>query len=132
MPRRASAATSTTCSRAAARSGCCSGACPSTLYAELPYCVTHGWPAWVGAPGPRGTGDVDAYWQAYLTDVPEMPPLREARVAHLDAEAAGVKLQAIGCYELSLGLAAREALAAGAFHTAEVMWDLVPAEHAAG
>ncbi len=105
---------------------------PVTLYAELPYCVTHGWPAWVGAQGPHGTGDVDAFWQAFLTDVPEMPPLREARVAHLDAEEARVKLQAIGCYELSLGLAAREALAAGAFHTAEVMWDLVPAEHAAG
>jgi LmbE family N-acetylglucosaminyl deacetylase len=105
---------------------------PVTLYAELPYCVNHGWPAWVEARGPHGTGDVDAYWQAFLTDVPEMPPLRDARVAHLDAEDAAAKLQAIGCYELSLGLAAREALAAGAFHTAEVMWDLVPTEHAEG
>ncbi len=26
---------------------------PVTLYAELPYCVTHGWPAWVG--GARAT-----------------------------------------------------------------------------
>ena len=97
---------------------------PVSLYAELPYSVTHGWPPWVQAQGPRAWGDVDAYWQAFLTDVPEMPPLRAARVAHLDAEAAAVKLRAIGCYRLSLGLAAREALAAGAFHTAEVMWDL--------
>ena len=67
---------------------------------------------------------MDAYWQAFLADVPEMPPLREARVVHLDREAAAVKLRAIGCYELSLGLAARETLAAGAFHTAEVTWEL--------
>ncbi len=105
---------------------------PVTLYAELPYCVTHGWPEWVGAQGPHGSGDVDAFWQAFLTDVAEMPPLREARVAQLDAQEAAVKLRAIGCYQLSLGLAAREALAAGAFHTAEVMWDLRPATPSRG
>lgn len=105
---------------------------PVTLYAELPYCVTHGWPEWVGAQGPHGSGDVDAFWQAFLTDLAEMPPLREARVAQLDAQEAAVKLRAIGCYQLSLGLAAREALAAGAFHTAEVMWDLRPATPSPG
>ena len=105
---------------------------PVTLYAELPYCVTHGWPAWVGAQGPQAWGDVDAYWETFLTDVPEMPALHQARVAQLDAEAAALKLRAIGCYRLSLGLAAREALAAGAFHTAEVMWDLQAGTPAAG
>jgi len=99
---------------------------PVTLYAELPYCVAHGWPAWVRAEGPHGSGDVDAYWQAFLADVPEMPPLRRGRVAHLDDDAAATKLRAIGCYELSLGLATREMLAAGAFHTTEVAWDLDP------
>jgi len=99
---------------------------PVTLYAELPYCVTHGWPAWVAAEGPHDGGDVDAYWEAFLGDVPEMPPLREGRVVRLDAEAAAAKLEAIGCYELSLGMATREMLAAGAFHTAEVMWELTP------
>ena len=97
---------------------------PVSLYAELPYCVAHGWPSWVRADGPHVSGDVDAYWQAYLGGVPQMPPLREGRVVRLDAETAAVKLRAIGCYELSLGLAARETLAAGAFYAAEVMWSL--------
>ena len=105
---------------------------PVTLYAELPYCVTHGWPEWVGAQGPHGSGDVDAYWRAFLTDVPQMPPLREARVAQLDTRDAALKLRAIACYELSLGLAVRETLAAGAFHTAEVMWDLRPSTPSPG
>ncbi len=97
---------------------------PVSLYAELPYCVAHGWPSWVRADGPHISGDVDAYWQAYLGGVPQMPPLREGRVVRLDAQTAAVKLRAIGCYELSLGLAARETLAAGAFYAAEVMWSL--------
>jgi len=91
---------------------------PVTLYAELPYCVTHGWPQWVRADGPRGSGDVDAYWQVFLRDVPGMPPLHDGRVVGLDGDAAAAKLRAIGCYQLSLGLAAREMLAAGAFHSA--------------
>ena len=105
---------------------------PVSLYAELPYCVAHGWPSWVRADGPHGSGDVDAYWQAFLGGVPQMPPLREGRVARLDAETAAVKLRAIGCYELSLGLAARETLAAGAFYAAEVVWSLEPETPAAG
>jgi LmbE family N-acetylglucosaminyl deacetylase len=98
---------------------------PVTLYAELPYCVTHGWPEWVRADGPRGAGDIDAYWQVFLRGVPEMPPLREGRVVHLDADDGAAKRRAIDCYQLSLGLAAREMLAAGAFHTVEVAWDLL-------
>ncbi len=108
------------------------GGMPVTLYAELPYCVTHGWPRWMQAQGPASAGDVDAYWQAFLDDVPEMPPLREGRVERLDAQAAAVKLEAIGCYQLSLGLAARETIAAGAFHAAEVRWDLQGVRPAAG
>jgi LmbE family N-acetylglucosaminyl deacetylase len=105
---------------------------PVTLYAELPYCVIHGWPKWVGADGPVGPGDVDAYWLAFLTDVPEMPPLREGRVVRLDVRTAALKLEAIACYQLSLGLTARETLAAGSFHTTEVMWDLRRGDHPAG
>jgi len=108
------------------------GDMPVTLYAELPYCVTHGWPGWVGAPGPASTGDVDAYWLAFLTDVPELGPLREGRVVHLDVGSAALKLEAIGCYQLSLGLTARETLAAAAFHTTEVMWNLQPRDRPAG
>jgi len=105
---------------------------PVTLYAELPYCVTHGWPEWARQDGRRDEGDVDAYWQTFLRDVPEMPPLREGRVVHLDDDAAAAKLRAIGCYQLSLGLAAREMLAAGGFHAVEVAWDLEPLENSAG
>jgi hypothetical protein len=61
-----------------------------------------------------------------------MPPLHEGRVVHLDDEAAAVKLRAIGCYQLSLSLAARAMLASGAFYTAEVTWELDPGTLAAG
>ncbi len=97
---------------------------PVTLYAELPYCVFHGWPAWVDGREPASGRDVDAYWQSFLRDVPEMPSLRSAEVVRLDAPTASSKCQALGCYEASLNYAIRHLLADPAFHGYEARWDL--------
>lgn len=97
---------------------------PVELYAELPYCVMHGWPEWVaGAQAPRG-GDVDAYWASYLEGVRGMPALREGRVRRLRDGAAAAKAQAIACYELSLSLAFRTLLSEPGVYGLEVSWEL--------
>lgn len=46
---------------------------PVTLYAELPYCVLHGWPSWVNGSEPDPHRDVNAFWLQFLGDVPELP-----------------------------------------------------------
>lgn len=98
---------------------------PVTLYAELPYCIFHGWPPWVDGGEPAPNRNVDAYWQAFLKDVPEMPPLRSANVERLDGPTAAAKLDAIGCYETSLNYGVRQLLGNPAFHGFEVRWQLV-------
>ncbi len=98
---------------------------PVTLYAELPYCTFHGWPSWVDGAEPDRTRNVDAYWESFLAEVAEMPPLRSGAVCHLDADAAAAKLAAIDCYRTSLNYAARQLLADPAFHAYEVSWELV-------
>lgn len=97
---------------------------PVTLYAELPYCIFHGWPSWVDGREPAPNRNVDAYWQAFLKDVPEMPALRSAEVERLNGPAAAAKLEAIGCYETSLNYGVRQLLADPAFHGFEVRWPL--------
>ncbi|HEV7584969.1 MAG TPA: hypothetical protein VGO14_04230 [Solirubrobacteraceae bacterium] len=97
---------------------------PVVLYAELPYCVFHGWPSWVDGSASEPRRDVDAYWQSFLTGVPEMPPLRSALVERLDAVAAAAKRAAIGDYELSLNYAVRRMLADPQVHGFEVRWQL--------
>ena len=98
-----------------------------TLYAELPYCVLHGWPAWVDGREAEGCRDVDAFWGSFLADVPGLPPLRSARVVRLDAAAAAAKLAAIRCYETqlpALSYGARGRLADPEIHRYEVFWEL--------
>jgi hypothetical protein len=97
---------------------------PVTLYAELPYCIFHGWPSWVDGREPEPNRDVDAYWLTFLRGVPEMPALRSAEVEHLDGPTAGAKLAAMRCYEISLNFAVRQMLADPAFHAFEVHWEL--------
>jgi hypothetical protein len=98
---------------------------PVTLYAELPYCIFHGWPPWVDGTPPAPNRNVDGYWLSFLAGVPEMPALRSADVRRLDGSTAAAKLAAIGCYELSLNYSVRELLSRPAFHEFEVMWPLV-------
>jgi hypothetical protein len=97
---------------------------PVTLYAELPYCIFHGWPPWVDGAESSPKRDVDAYWRSFLGDVPEMPALRSAEVVRLDGPSASSKREAIGCYEASLNYGMRQLLADPAFHGFEVRWQL--------
>lgn len=97
------------------------------LYAELPYCVAHGWPGWVDGRGDDPFRDVDPFWSSFLAGVTELGQLRAARVARLDDAAAAAKLAAMRCYRSQL-----PALTAGArglledpeIHRYEVSWQL--------
>ncbi len=100
---------------------------PVALYAELPYCVMHGWPHWVDGREGDPHRNVDAYWQSFLAAVPEMPQLRSAHVERLDAAAAAAKLAAMRCYRTqfaALDAGARELLSDPAIHGFEVRWEL--------
>ena len=101
---------------------------PVSAYAELPYCVLHGWPAWVDGREPDPHRDVDAFWLSFLKGLPELPSLRAARVERLDDGAASAKLAAMACYETQLpclDYAASGVLADPAIHRFEVSWELV-------
>jgi LmbE family N-acetylglucosaminyl deacetylase len=102
---------------------------PVTLYVDLPYCVTHGWPHWVDGSEPQPNLDVDAFWLSFLGDVPEMPALSSAHVERLDDAAAAAKLAAMRCYATqfpALDGGAKHMLADPAVHRFEVRWDLAP------
>jgi LmbE family N-acetylglucosaminyl deacetylase len=98
---------------------------PVTLYAELPYCIFHGWPSWVDGGAPEPKRNVDAYWQSFLAGVPEMPALRSADVRRLQGPSSAAKLEAIHCYETSLNYSVKRLLADPAFHGFEVHWQLM-------
>jgi LmbE family N-acetylglucosaminyl deacetylase len=97
---------------------------PVSLYAELPYCVFHGWPSWVDGADAQPPRDVDAYWRSFMSGVPEMPALRSAVVERLDARASTAKAEAVASYELSLNYAARRMLLDPAVLAFEVRWEL--------
>ncbi len=100
---------------------------PVELYADLPYCVLHGWPAWVDGREPEVNRNVDAFWSSFLEDVPEMPPLRLAQVERLDDSAAAAKLEAMSCYRTQLpclSYGARGLLSDPEIHRFEVRWEL--------
>jgi hypothetical protein len=100
---------------------------PVTLYAELPYCVLHGWPHWVDGTEPDPHRDVDVFWLQFLEGVPELRALRSARVVRLDDAAAVAKLAAMRCYETQLpGLdfGAGRVLSDPAVYRFEVGWEL--------
>jgi LmbE family N-acetylglucosaminyl deacetylase len=101
---------------------------PVVLYADLPYCVTHGWPHWVDGREFDAHRNVDALWRSYLRDVPEMPELRAAHVERLDERAAAAKLEAMSCYATqfpALDAGAVRVLSNPAIHGFEVRWELV-------
>jgi LmbE family N-acetylglucosaminyl deacetylase len=104
------------------------GGMPVTLYADLPYCILHGWPHWVDGREPDPHRNVDAFWLSFLVDVPEMPPLRSADVERLEESASAAKLEAMRTYRTqfaSLNYGARELLTDPAIHGFEVHWDLI-------
>ena len=100
---------------------------PVTLYADLPYCILHGWPPWVDGREPDRHRDVDRYWSAFVAGVPGMPALRAGGVERLDDAAAAAKLAAMRCYETQfacLDYGARGLLADPEIHRFEVSWEL--------
>ena len=100
---------------------------PVTLYAELPYCVLHGWPHWVDRRERDPHRDADVFWSQFLGDVPEMPPLDEAAVRRLEDVEAAAKLAAMRCYETqlpALGYGGRGLLEDPEIHRYEVSWEL--------
>lgn len=100
---------------------------PVSLYADLPYCVVHGWPHWVDGSKRDPHRDVDAFWRTFLADVPELERLRDARVERLDDERAAAKLAAMRIYSTqfsSLDSGAAGVLSNPAIHRFEVIWDL--------
>ena len=100
---------------------------PVTLYADLPYCVLHGWPHWVDGTEPDPHRNVDAFWLEFLKVVPELPGLRSAHVERLDDRAAAAKLAAMRCYETQfpgLDYGAGRLLSDPEIHRFEVCWEL--------
>jgi LmbE family N-acetylglucosaminyl deacetylase len=100
---------------------------PVTLYADLPYCVFHGWPSWVDGRELELHRNVDPFWSQFLADVPQMPPLREAQVLRLDDEAAHAKLDAMSAYATqfpALSFGGRGMLADPEIHRYEVGWEI--------
>jgi hypothetical protein len=101
---------------------------PVTLYADLPYCVAHGWPHWVQGGEPEPNRNVDAFWSSFLEGVSEMPPLRSAHVERLDEQTASAKLAAMVCYRTqfpALDGGSKRMLSDPAIHGFEVHWDLL-------
>jgi len=102
---------------------------PVSLYADVPYCVLHGWPQWVDGREPDRNRNIDAFWMSYLDGVPELPPLRSAYVERLDASLASGKLAAMRCYATQypcLSYGGRDLLGDPEIHGYEVRWELVP------
>jgi len=103
---------------------------PVTLYAELPYCVMHGWPHWVDGREPLANRDVDVYWMTFLDGVPELGGLRDGEVVRLDDAQAAAKLEAMRCYASQmpcLDFGGRGLLEDSEVFRYEVRWELSPA-----
>lgn len=102
---------------------------PAHLYADLPYCVVHGWPHWVDRRPPPPHRDVDAFWRSFLVDVPEIADLRAASVARLQPDEAARKLAAMRTYETqfdALDGGGSGPLSNPGVHGFEVFWRLAP------
>jgi LmbE family N-acetylglucosaminyl deacetylase len=100
---------------------------PVSLYADLPYCVVHGWPHWVDGSEPDRHRDVDAFWRTLLFDVPELSDLHSGRVERLDDGRAAEKLAAMRTYRTqfpSLDGGGVNLLANPEIHRFEVIWEL--------
>jgi LmbE family N-acetylglucosaminyl deacetylase len=100
---------------------------PVTLYADLPYCVYHGWPHWVDGRPEEPKRNIDPFWAQFLQSVAAMPPLRDATVRRLDDQAARAKLGAMCAYGTqfpALSYGGRDMLTDPEIHRYEVAWEI--------
>jgi LmbE family N-acetylglucosaminyl deacetylase len=90
---------------------------PVRLYADVPYSVVYGWPAWVTGDAPDPRLDVDAYWGTGAR--------AGAEVVRLSASAAGAKLAAMRAYRSEFAVLDRGPLGQlsnPSVHGYEVFW----------
>lgn len=101
-----------------------------TLYADLPYCVGHGWPSWVTGEAPHPCLDVEVTWSPSLA---VFRHLCEVPVAvTLSDEDATAKLAAMRAYRTQFAMLDRGpigVLSNPLIHRFEVFW---PLQHARG
>lgn len=99
---------------------------PVVLYADLPYAARYGWPYWVTGKPREPHLDVDAYWGALASEIPEVGSLRAARVVRLDSDAAARKLDCMRRYVTQFrGLDSGGLLSDPETHRYEVFWPLM-------
>ncbi|MCU1592051.1 MAG: LmbE-like protein [Frankiales bacterium] len=99
---------------------------PTTFYADVPYAVVYGWPAWVTGTPPQPHLDVDAVWRPCLSGVPGLAP---ARIVELDGPQAAQKLQTMRVYETQFATLDRGPIGQMSnprIHGFEVYWDWGP------
>jgi len=77
---------------------------PVLLYADLPYAVHYGWPAWVTDGEADDSLDPEVDWELALATADVDREHLVARAIRLDAETAEAKLRALACYRSQFSL----------------------------
>ena len=77
---------------------------PVLLYAELPYAIRFGWPAWVTGAAGNANDAADLDWDAYLSSLPVRRSALTARVHRLDDAEMDAKLTAMRRYRTQFPL----------------------------
>jgi LmbE family N-acetylglucosaminyl deacetylase len=76
---------------------------PVRLYADLPYCIQHGWPRWVSGQTNSNDAAIDSLWRSDLGDV--VDSLQSAVIVTLTPQQQETKRAAVGCYRSQLSTA---------------------------
>jgi LmbE family N-acetylglucosaminyl deacetylase len=77
---------------------------PVVLYADLPYAVHYGWPAWVTGDEADDSLDPEVDWELALETADVDREHLVARAIRLDPAAAEAKLRALACYRSQFSL----------------------------
>lgn len=76
---------------------------PVELYADIPYALRAGWPAWVSGADPDPHVDPDVPWERALARVPVERAALNAVVVALDDDARAGKARTLECYASQIG-----------------------------
>ena len=99
---------------------------PVRLYADLPYCLAYGWPAWVSGEAPADTNAIESLWHRDLVGVIDsIDSLRAGVVDALTPQQRAAKRAAVSCYRSQLsigGFGFRELMQRGDSFNYEVHW----------